>query len=110
MTWAEPSLFDAPFDPAAEQAIAEVEANAAPEWMEEAEKLIRNLTAGTRFIGEQIVDMLNERGVETHDLRAMGPVMQRLGRAGIITKTGEYRAARSSHGSPKPVWEKGRDA
>lgn len=96
----EPSLFD---DPAA--AMASVEANAIPEWITEADRIIRNLVPGTRFIGEQIVERVKKNGFVTHDLRAMGPVMMRLAREGVIVKTEEFRAAKSSHGSPKPVWK-----
>ena len=103
-TWEEPSLFDA----AAERGMTEVLENASPKWVTEADRIIRNLVPGTRFIGEQIVEMVKNRGFETHDLRAMGPVMRRLATEGIITKTPEYRAARSSHGSPKPVWKRER--
>ena len=85
-------------------AIAQVEENADRAWLEAAEQIIRGLTAGTRFIGEQIVDRVTEKGFVTHDLRAMGPVMQRLRREGVIEHTGEYRPARTSHGSPKPLW------
>jgi hypothetical protein len=66
------------------------------------------MTAGTHFIGEDVIKIVNERGFLTHDLRAMGPIIQRNARAGHIFKTGEYRAARTSHGSPKPIWEKRR--
>ena len=107
MTWTEPTLFDGPEDEVA-SAMHSVEANAVPAWIEEAERIIRNLTAGTRFIGEQIVDKVEERGLVTHDKRAMGPVMHRLAKEGVIRKTGDYRAARTSHGSPKSVWEKSR--
>jgi len=107
MTWTEPTLFDAIEE--AEQAIADVEANADEAWMAEADRIIQNMTAGTHFIGEDVIKIVNERGFLTHDLRAMGPIIQRNARAGHIFKTGEYRAARTSHGSPKPIWEKRRE-
>jgi hypothetical protein len=104
--WHEPTFDDLLLETA--EGMASVEANADLEWIEAAESIVRNLTVGTRFIGEQIVDLVNSRGFVTHDLRAMGPILQRLGRGGVIRKTGEYRAARTSHGSPKPIWQKRR--
>src|SRR5208282_751070 len=71
VTWSEPTLFDEPEDEVT-SAMRSVESNAVPAWIEEAERIIRNLTAGTRFIGEQIVDKVEERGLVTHDKRAMG--------------------------------------
>jgi len=103
-TWEEPSLFDA----AAEQGMADVLENASPGWVTEAERIIRNLVPGTRFIGEQIVERVVANGFVTHDLRAMGPVMTRLAREGVICKTPEFRPAKSSHGAPKAVWKKER--
>ena len=90
----------------AEAAIAQVEENARPEWLDAAETYIRSMTPGTRFIGENVTDAMQAAGWDTHDLRAMGPIVQKLARAGVIFRTGQYRAARTSHGSPKPVWEK----
>ena len=104
MSYPEPIFFD----DETEAAITAVEENADRAWLEAAEQIIRGLIPGTRFIGEQIVDKVNEKGFITHDLRAMGPVMQRLGREGVIRRTGEYRAARTSHGSPKILWERTR--
>jgi hypothetical protein len=99
----EPTLFDE-----VEAILDEVEANAAPEWVGEADKLIRNMVPGTRFIGEQVVEMLNKRGVQTHDTRALGPILRRLAREHVIVKTPEFRPAKTSHGAPKAVWKKER--
>lgn len=38
------------------------------------------------------------------DRRAWGGVVNRAAGRGMIIRTGDFRAARSSHGSPKPVW------
>ena len=47
-------------------------------------------------------------GYATADKRAMGPVLVRMAKEGVITKTGQFRPARSSHGSAKAVWARSR--
>lgn len=45
------------------------------------------------------------RVADPPDTRAWGAVFHAASRKGLIVKTGEYRAAVTSNGSPKPVWK-----
>ncbi len=52
-----------------------------------------------------IEEMRAEISIEDpHDLRAWGGVTQMAIKAKIIEPTGEFKGARSSHQSPKPVY------
>lgn len=83
--------------------MARAEANAPDGWNDEAyDFVVRYLERHT----ELHVDDLWNVGLPTPpNPRALGPVLQRAARSGLMVKTGEYRPSVRSHLSPKPVWE-----
>ncbi|MFZ6813560.1 hypothetical protein ACO0K3_03765 [Undibacterium sp. Rencai35W] len=57
------------------------------------------------FTIEQIREAIAKSGVEPPpDQRAYGAIVMRAKREKVIAKTGDFAPARSSHGSPKPLW------
>lgn len=57
------------------------------------------------FTIEQIREQIARMGVEPpSDQRAYGQIVLRAAKLNLIKKTGEFAPARSSHGSPKPLW------
>lgn len=57
------------------------------------------------FIIDDVWQYMPE-GVGTGDKRAMGPCIMRAAKAGLITKTGEYRLSEqvNCHRNPRTVW------
>lgn len=42
----------------------------------------------------------------THDFRALGPVMRKAAKEGVIAKTDQFRLSHAhNHGTPRPVWK-----
>jgi hypothetical protein len=82
-----------------------VEANAAPDWKDAARAMIAGLEPGTEFLTEDVRELLDQAGLEVHDLRALGPLVKAQERAGVIEMAG-YRAARTSNLSPKVLWRR----
>jgi hypothetical protein len=76
------------------------------DWVEAIERCVRELESGTDFLPEQIVLAVAALGYETSQRRAVGPVISRLARAGVIRRNGTLRPSRFSHGSLKPVWRR----
>ena len=59
------------------------------------------------FISEDVARWAHANGLpDPTDSRAWGAVFNRASRRGLIHKTGGFRAAVTSNGSPKPVWRK----
>ena len=57
------------------------------------------------FTIEQIREQIAQMGIEPPtDQRAYGQIVLRAARDKVIRKTGDFAPARSSHGSPKPLW------
>ena len=75
-----------------------------PEWIERAETTIREFAPGYRFLGEDVTMAVTAAGLHTQTTRALGPIIAKLKRQGVIRPTGTVRPARSSHGAPKTVW------
>lgn len=70
-------------------AIAQVEMHADAGWKDAAAGLVVELAdRGVPFTSDDVVELLEDRGVSTHNLAALGPVFQRAARAGTIRKTG----------------------
>ena len=102
MMTTEPTLFDAL--QAADEAIARVDRNANPDWKEEAARAIwKRSKSGETFTTDEIMEDLAAVGVETHDARALGPVMRRAIRKKIVTEVGMTRSRRR-HGARIPVY------
>ena len=71
-----------------------------------AETMIRSKRYGDEFIGEDVVIRLAELGYSTGNAKAIGPVIKRMSRKGVVAPTGRSRRARTSHGSQKPIWRR----
>jgi hypothetical protein len=97
---------------AKEQAIAQVESNTSEEWAEQAEAAIivcANCYTEGGFTSDDVWWQLDFYGAKKPHIKdALGPVMLRLRKAGVIKCTGEYRASErpESHGQPKRVWRR----
>lgn len=75
-------------------------------WIERAEaELRRRVRAGglPDSLAEELLDQVAPIVGEPNDRRAWGRVIQLLAGEGALKHVG-YRRARSSNGSPKPVW------
>lgn len=88
-----------------ERALAAHALHADEAWQDRAESIVRSLPAGRRFLAEEVSQALRVQGFSTHDNRAMGLVIRRLARKGVIVSVGAS-PAKSSHGSLKPLWER----
>lgn len=83
-------------------AMAQVEGNAPPEWVDEALDFVRHYLEQH---DELFVDDLWTAGLpRPPQPRALGPVIKRAAANGWMTKSGEHRPSVSSHMIPKPVW------
>lgn len=90
---------------ARDHALEVVESNASPIFRERAERVVRKLAQhGESFTTDQVWDDL--AGIYTAEPRALGAVMTRLAKAGIIEKTGTYvpSSRMECHARPIPVW------
>jgi hypothetical protein len=82
--------------------VAQAEAGAGDDWLDQAFEFLR---AYAEEHEEVFVDDLWEAGLTPPaNRRALGPVLMRAARAGVIEKTGQYRPSTSSNLSVKPVW------
>lgn len=83
--------------------IALADQNADAAWRAHAWEVLR---AYLRTHAEFFVDAFwNESGLERpREARALGALVQRAAREGLMEKTGEYRKSVASNLSPKPVW------
>lgn len=83
---------------AREAGIATAGAHAAPAWRIAAEEAVRWCSAHlTTFTTDDVIVRLDALGApRTHNLAALGPVMQGAARTGLIAKTGELRPTRIS--------------
>jgi hypothetical protein len=77
-----------------------------PGWSESALLAIERLCEARILRGGFTIEELrDETDVDPPtDMRAWGAVTMKAVKEGIIEPTGEYRPARSSHGSPKPCY------
>ena len=90
----------------ADQAMAAALEAADTQWARAVEDAIWIKPAGFEFIGEDIVLSLVKVGMTTSNAKAIGPIIRRLAKTGVITATGNARRAKTSHGSLKPVWRR----
>lgn len=88
-----------------EKAIKQVDAAANQDWKKAAYDTIKELAAeGIEFTSFAVVTRLRDKDVHTHDLRAIGPMMLKAARAGVIVFTGDYLPNVSRHMTPSRVW------
>ena len=88
-----------------EQAIESVCDHANPAWKRAARQWIRDLTPGREFMGEDLRAELDLQGLATFDLRELGNLCKAARDDGLIERVG-WRAAKTSHLSPKGVWRR----
>lgn len=91
----------------AQMSIDQVEQHADTEWLTMATGIVKFLAAGTHpFTTDQVWTMLERIPVATHEPRALGAVMRKLAKQGVIRTTGEYvkTQRREAHSRPIPVW------
>jgi len=95
-----------------EHALARVESNADTAWVETAAEVVeqlrlRLLPAGgdgwASFTSDDVWPILDALPVETHERRALGPVIMRAKRAGLIRCTG-HRPSVRRHATMIPIW------
>jgi hypothetical protein len=79
------------------------DAHASVDWKEAA---FAELSAYLRTHSEFFCDAFwaETRLSRPAESRALGPVIARAAREGLMVRTGEYRPSVASHLSPKPVW------
>lgn len=93
---------------AREEAIARVDRNADDDWMDAALQAVTDLANSREsFTTDDVWLLLTNRGVEPpHEVRAMGAVMRRAARAGLVSKTDRVRNSVrvECHCRPVAVW------
>ncbi len=88
---------------AGEAGIASSAEHAGDEWLDVAHAAVVALPLGLRFIASELWDKIEG---EPPELRAMGAVIQRAKKAGLIAKTGGAQPSRLAHGSLYTEWER----
>ncbi|MGW6571638.1 hypothetical protein ACWGAN_05605 [Streptomyces sp. NPDC054945] len=85
-----------------DSAIAQVDAHADAEWKSYALGFIAELSGRmTQFTTD---DLWDAGLIKPREPRALGPVMRRAAKRGLIATTGEFRASRYRNCAPLPVW------
>ncbi len=94
------------------EAIDRVERNADEQWKDEAYKCVRLARVYyAEFTTDTIWKMLENIGHTTHEPRAMGAIMRRAAKEGLIEPTGKYLKSRrpECHKRPVMLWRSTRD-
>lgn len=95
------TLFDVAQE-ARDEALAAVAEHSDPDWRDEAYEFLTRFLEAHQFMH---VDDLWAAGLpEPTEMRALGPLMQRAARNGLMVRTGQSRPSVRSHLSEKPVW------
>ena len=92
---------------ARDEAVARVDANANKEWKVRAYEVVQYLaSAEDEFTTDDVWAMLDSSAENTHERRAMGGVITRAARAGLIENTGRVKKSTRvvCHQNPKAVW------
>jgi len=92
---------------AKEEAMERVELHADEDWKMAAEVAVRLVARrGRPFTTDEVVELLTQSNVTTHDLRALGPIMRNALREGLVEESGLWRKSSlvSCHRRPKAVW------
>ena len=99
-------LFDAAKGEAAkEEAIARVEVNASRAWLDAAwDALLWACRGLAEMTSDDVWDRLWDRNVPApHEPRALGPVMRRAGREGLLRPTSTFRPSAMPQNHRRPV-------
>lgn len=98
----QPTLWDALA--AADEAIKRVDDNAEKAWKHAAAEIVWELSKiRSGFTTDDVMEDLDRSGIVTHDNRALGPVMRRMIRSGVIHEIGMTRSRRR-HGARIPIY------
>lgn len=87
--------------------IEQAEAHADIKWKRAAYQAVINLAnVRTFFTTDQVWEVLEKKGLSTHEPRALGAIMQQAKRNGVIESTGQYVQShrRECHSRPIPVY------
>jgi hypothetical protein len=96
---------------AAEDGMARADAHADNAWKQAAEAAVLHVARmRVTFTADDVWRQLAvATAVETHEPSALGPILNRLRRQGVIKTTGEFVVSHraSRHAAPLRVWTKG---
>ncbi|MBK3601004.1 hypothetical protein JHN50_04325 [Streptomyces sp. MBT98] len=83
-------------------AIAQADANAHDQWKRYALDFVAEVST---VLDDFTTDDLWDLGlIKPNEPRALGPVMRRAAKRGLIATTGEFRKSRYRNCAPLPVW------
>lgn len=87
-------------------AMSRVDQHADESWKDAAYRIITQLARERDyFTTDDVLKRLELLDVETHELRALGPVMRHMARQGVIEPKGYTASSRVvSHARPKRLW------
>lgn len=89
---------------AANKAIKRGSKAANPEWVEAARRVMWDLCrGGEHFTTDEVMEILEELGVETHDSRALGGVVRRFLNKDLMREVGITKSRRR-HGTRIPIY------
>lgn len=89
-------------------AIARAYCKSSEEFRSGAERAVRKLaTDGKNFITDHIYDLMSSVELDESDKRAIGGLIQRLGRSGVIKQTGGWQRSWRRHMSRQIEWTAG---
>ncbi len=101
-----PSLFDA--EVLRDIAMTSVQHNTDSNWIRASENSVQWLARSSAlgFTTDDVWEHLDKLGMtgQVHDNRALGPVMLRMCKQGIIKDTKEYYPSKRRHCAPIKVW------
>lgn len=92
---------------ARDKAIEQSERNAHEHWLAVAYEAVRTLAATEHtFTSDAVWRLIDWTGATTHEPRAMGAVMKRAVKDGLIEPTGQYRKSErpQCHARPQPIY------
>jgi len=90
-----------------DDALDKIESKVSEEWKEKVGKIIRGLALTRQpFTSDEVWAGIHSEGLTVHDNRALGPMMMKASRSGIVVKTGRTRTSKrpETHASPKAEW------
>lgn len=90
------------------EAINSADAGANETWKEAALKTVELLARSREIVtSDAVVTAMENLPVRTHEPRALGPIMLRARKMGLIEKTNEFIPTErdTAHGSPMRVWK-----
>jgi hypothetical protein len=94
-------------------AMRQVDANADLDWKEAAMQSVavicKELGFGAYFTSDEVWAKIESDfpNATTHERKALGPIMAKAARSGLIRKTGQYRESRreACHARPVALWK-----